>query len=75
MVIPFPRTKNTPLRLFQIWDNLHNLPAEPDVYYSDMLKARTQRRALITEDPDNDELRYVVTLGPDHRRYKNAQTR
>lgn len=55
------------LRLFQIVDTTTGAPI-PELFFSSMLKARAERSRLNAQSPET-ALRYVVSPGPDHKKY------
>jgi len=58
------------LRLFQIFDT-HTRKAVPNLFFGDKPSAKIKRRELNGGTADKpEELRYVVSPGPDHKEYR-----
>lgn len=57
------------LKLFQILDTEKN-KILPDSFFTDKMQAKKKRTALNGIEAEQEgKFRFVVTLGPDHRRY------
>ena len=57
------------LRLFQITDTATGKPV-PELFFTNMLRARAKRTELNRLAASADYLRYVVSPGPDHKNYR-----
>lgn len=57
-------------RLFAILDT-HTGKVIPDLFFNDKQLAKAHRKKLNGDESNPRNLRFVVTLGPDHKNYKD----
>lgn len=62
-----------PLRLYQIVDTTKNTPIQ-GVYFVSKVAAK-KTRTKMNEDESGSKLRYIVSPGPDHKRYQRSTTK
>lgn len=59
------------LKLFQLYDTQEE-KVVPDSFFHDKMQAKKKRTELNGQQQEAEgKFRYVVTLGPDHRRYSS----